>query len=139
MHLRLCQRFFASVCFNVIPEAPIKITKPLKDKKVKEQETATFECELSRPVEEVTWLCNGKPVALDDRVKVTSDGKKHSLTFTKAVMDDAAKYTIKIGDVESSAKLTVEGRLGISLSTQYGTNFQLAHFLQTPIFLLFEN
>ena len=102
-----------SVHFNVIPESPVKITKPLKDKKVKEQETVTFECELSRPGKEVTWLCNGKPVTLDERVKVTCDGKKHSLTFAKAVMDDDAKYTIKIGDIESTAKLTVEGKLGM--------------------------
>ena len=97
---------------HIIPEAPAKITKPLKDKKVKEEETATFECELSKPAKEVTWLRNGEPLTPDDRVKVSSDGKKHTLTIDKATMDDATKYTIKIGDAESSAKLTVEGTWG---------------------------
>ena len=99
--------------YPCIPEAPAKVTKPLKDKKVKEEETATFECELSKPVKEVTWLRNGEPLSPDDRVKVTSDGKKHTLTIDKAIVDDATKYTIKIGDVESSAKLTVEGTWGV--------------------------
>ena len=60
---------------------------------------------------EVTWLRNGEPLTPDDRVKVTSDGKKHTLTIDKSILDDATKYTIKIGEVESTAKLTVEGRL----------------------------
>ena len=90
----------------------------MKDKKVKEEETVTFECELSKPAEEVTWLRNGEPLTPDDRVKVTSDGKKHTLTIDKAIMDDATKYTIQIGDVESSAKLKVAGTWGCGATAQ---------------------
>ncbi len=68
-----------------------------------------FECELSKPVKKVSWLRNGKAVTPDSRVKVTSDGTKHSLTFTQAKVEDSAKYSVKVGDLESTAKLSVEG------------------------------
>lgn len=45
----------------------IEITKHIKDIKVTEKKRATFECELSEPNVQVTWLKDGQELELSDR------------------------------------------------------------------------
>ena len=75
-----------------------------------EKETATFECEVSKPDRPVTWCKDGKDLSSSDRFVMRVEKTKHFLTIKDCVLDDEAKYTIKIEGKESTAKLTVEGR-----------------------------
>ncbi len=92
-------------------ESKPTFTQPLKDQTVPEDESVTLECELSKPDQKVTWQKDGKEVKPDRKRGITqkSDGRRHSLTIPKALMDDAAQYTARCGDQESKAKLEVQG------------------------------
>ena len=96
--------------YNVISlELPCTFTQPLTPLIVAESDAATLVCETSKSNQAVTWLCNGKPISPNEHVKLESDGNKHSLSIDKANVDDSAEYTAKIGNVETSAPITVEG------------------------------
>lgn len=90
-------------------EPQVTFTKPLKDKTVKEEETVTLECELSRPGVPVEWLKDGVAFKPDENAEVTVEGTVHRLTLKKANVADAGAFTVKIPDAETSAKLTVQG------------------------------
>ena len=87
----------------------MEFLSPLGDYKVMEKETITLECEISKPDKPATWLKNGQPLEASDRIEVRVEGTKHFLTIKDSVLDDEAKYTIKIEDKESTGRLTVEG------------------------------
>ena len=99
-----------------VAEAPVSFTVPLKDTTVPEEESVTLECELSKPDQKVKWLKDGKEIKPDKKrgIEIKVDGKKHILTIPKSLVDDTGDYTVKCGDVESKAKLTVEGKNGVN-------------------------
>ena len=75
-----------------------------------EEKTATFECELSKPCEDVKWLKDGKTTLKHGKkYDIRSTDVKHSLKIHKSVGDDEGKYTIVAGSVKSTAKLSVNG------------------------------
>jgi len=82
---------------------------------VTEKETATFECEVSKPKQVSTWFQAGgkiEPGVADwSRFRTETDGKVHRLVIESAQMDDAEKYSCSIKDKKNSAKLTVTGKL----------------------------
>jgi len=91
-----------------VKELPVEVIIPLSDMETIENKTVTFECELSKPDQKVTWLKDGAELSLSDtHYKITSDEGKYTLTIFNCTLDDTAEYTIKCGDVSSSAKLTV--------------------------------
>ena len=84
-------------------------TLPLKDTVIKESETVTLECQLSKPDQKVTWYRNGKAITPDEHIAISADGVMHTLTINNSVLEDGAEYSVKCGDQTTSAKLTVEG------------------------------
>ena len=82
---------------------------PLKDTTVDEGDSVTLECETSKPGQKVKWLKNGKEIKSDKKRKITSDKASHKLTIPKCDTDDAAEYTVQIGDVSTTGKLAVNG------------------------------
>ena len=98
-------------CFYLLVELPVKLTKNLQNRTVQELDSVTLECELSKPGQTVTWLYNGKPLKTDNRVIVKASGKRHSLTFSKVLLEDMGEYTVNTGSVESKSKLVVKGTL----------------------------
>ncbi len=85
---------------------------PLKDVTVKEEETVTLRCELSKPNQKVKWFKNGKEIKPDKKrgIEPKVDVTKHILTIPKSILDDTAEYSVKIGDQETKGKVTVEGK-----------------------------
>ncbi len=84
---------------------------PLKDITCQEEESITFECELSRAPTKVDWLKSGKLIKPDPKRKIISkhDGPKCTFTIPSTIIDDTSDYTCRVGDVETTAKLTVKG------------------------------
>jgi titin len=94
-----------------IEEAPLEFVRPLHDQELKENQKATFECELNKPGEKVKWFRNDQPIESDDpNVKIEVDGKIHRLVLKKINADDAARYYAKVpaGGPSCSASLYVE-------------------------------
>ncbi len=84
---------------------------PLEDITCMEEESITFTCELSKPVTKVEWVKDGKLLKPDQKRNIIPkhDGAKCSLTIPKTLGDDTAEYTCRIGDVQTTGKLTVQG------------------------------
>ena len=96
--------------FDRIAEVAIEVTIPLSDIETVEHKTVTFECELNKPNKEVTWYKDGTALSVADaHYKITTEDFKYTLTVVDCNLDDGAEYTMKIGDVSTSAKLIVEG------------------------------
>lgn len=64
---------------------------------------------MSKPNKTATWYKSDKEIKADDHVSIVRDGTKHSLVYKATVLEDEAKYSIKIEGKESTCKLTVEG------------------------------
>ena len=79
---------------------------------MKEKETASFECEISKPNLKVKWLKNGEEIKPSKRFDMAVMDNRYLLTIREAELDDESKYTIVAEEgVESTAQLTVEGRI----------------------------
>lgn len=50
----------------------------------------------------------GKELQFSDRVRLKIDGKRQVLVIKNSVLQDAGRYTCKVGDQSCSARLTVE-------------------------------
>ena len=98
-------------------EAALTFTLPLKDTKVSESQDATFECTVSRPNEPALWSKDGEEVTADEHIQIASQDYTHSLMLKDTQKDDEGEYTVKCGDVESRAKLMVEGTHGYWIAT----------------------
>ncbi|XP_067145351.1 LOW QUALITY PROTEIN: obscurin-like [Centruroides vittatus] len=93
--------------------------KPLKGITCMQGESATFECVVaSTPPATVKWLKNNKPIAKSQRIKITSQGDKYTLSIKEALPEDVGLYTVMAnnaqGLVACSATLNVkQGGLGV--------------------------
>ena len=91
----------------------------MSDVEVTEKETATFECEVSKPKQVAEWYQAGgkiEPGVGDwSRFRIEVDGQIHRLIIESAQMDDAEKYSCNIKDKKTSAKLTVKGKPSLSI------------------------
>ncbi|MCI4378776.1 hypothetical protein PGIGA_G00219550 [Pangasianodon gigas] len=88
----------------------IEFTKHIKDIKVTEKKKAIFECELSEPNVQVTWMKNGQELEISERFKVSTDKYIQRLMIQTVRMSDAGEYSVVAGSSMSKAHLTVEGK-----------------------------
>ena len=100
--------------FMIFTEEPVVFTIPLKDVKCVEHEEVTLECEISKPDRPLLWQKDGEDLPINARFEVIVDGCSHRLVINDAQMDDAAEFTVRIGDQESMASLDVEGQIILS-------------------------
>lgn len=89
-------------------ELPPQIIKKLEDVTVAKGEKATFDIELTKGDALVKWFKGKKELTFSDRVQLTIDGKRQKLVINDTVTEDIAKYSCKVGDQLSTAKLIVE-------------------------------
>ena len=76
-----------------------------------EKESATFECEVSKPDLAAKWYQKGSEITSDwDRFSTIVEGSVHKLVVSSAQLGDTNKYKCVIGDQKTSAKLTVSGK-----------------------------
>ena len=92
-------------------EEVVDIIKPLEPQKAKEGEDVVFECVLSKPDVPATWLKDGQEITPSEKVEMIVEGEKHKLILHDVKPEDAEKFTIKVGQVQSTANLIVEGML----------------------------
>lgn len=92
----------------VVIELPPQIIRKLEPVTVAKGETAYFEIELTKGDALVKWFKGKRELHFDDHVQLTIDGKTQKLKICDTVAEDEAKYSCKVGDQVSTAKLTVE-------------------------------
>ena len=84
----------------------------LTDVEVLESQTATLECEVSRPNQQAKWFKDGTPVEVTSggRIRIVVEETKHRLVIKEAELQDSAQYSIDFGGNNSStATLSVAG------------------------------
>ena len=95
----------------VCAERPVELVEPLKDARAVERGKATLSCRLSRPRKKVAWFRNGVELTPTEppRYSIVSDDCEYTLTLDDCRLDDAAQYSMRCQNVDTSATLTVDG------------------------------
>ncbi|XP_073769163.1 obscurin-like protein 1 isoform X50 [Danio rerio] len=86
----------------------IKIRKGLTDIQTIERETASFEVELSHSNVEGVWQKDGHVLKTNNRLRMTAQGRVHSLTISGLTLDDTGTYIFSVDNVRSLARLDVK-------------------------------
>ena len=87
----------------------------LEDQVLKEiPGSITFECELTKANVKVQWLRGKEPIPPNGNFKIEVDGAIHRLTIRDATGVNVGDYTAVARSKTSTAKLTVEGKDGLS-------------------------
>ncbi len=95
---------------NHFVESQLKVVAGLEDQVTTEKQSATFQCQLSKPKCNIKWYKNGKELKPNDKHQLLVEGDKYKITIMNCTTDDPGKYTLKCGGVESSAQLTVKSK-----------------------------
>ncbi|KPP64347.1 titin-like, partial [Scleropages formosus] len=94
-------------CVSSLHVESVSVTKAMKDTKVPETKTATFECEVSHSNVPFAWLKDGVEIEPSHRFRIAAEGKVHQLKILNVSQEDAAEYTFICGSDGVSATLTV--------------------------------
>lgn len=78
---------------------------------VQEGDQAEFVCEVSKEDATVKWFLDGQEILPDDRYHILSDGRTHRLIIDDALLPDAGEITARVEDEQTTATLTVEGKV----------------------------
>lgn len=92
---------------------PPQILEPLQSLIVREGETVMMSTHIvGNPAPKIQWFKNGKPAP---KLPTTSQDDVFTLTLLRPAVEDTAEYTVKatnsLGYVETTALLTVEGKI----------------------------
>ena len=71
----------------------------------------TLKAEVSGNVEDSVWLLNGDPLPRDVRFETSIDRTGHTLSIRDLQLKDQGEYTLLVDYLQSTAKLTVKGKL----------------------------
>ncbi len=89
-----------------------KFVKNLEDKHAHEEEgKVSFMCIFCKAGGKLRWYKNKSEIFQGFKYHIESDGPEHRLVINKLNPDDAAKYICKINDIETSANLTITGKI----------------------------
>ncbi|XP_051009987.1 obscurin-like protein 1 isoform X2 [Acomys russatus] len=98
-----------SINFNVqvAEPPPVKLVSELTPLTVHEGDDATFQCEVSPPDAEVTWLRNGAIVSPGPQLETVQNGSSRTLIIRGCQLQDAGTVTARAGATDTSARLHV--------------------------------
>ncbi|XP_021055032.1 obscurin-like protein 1 isoform X2 [Mus pahari] len=86
---------------------PVKLVSELTPLTVHEGDDATFQCEVSPPDAEVTWLRNGAVVTAGPQLEMVQNGSIRTLIIRGCQLKDAGTVTARAGAADTSARLHV--------------------------------
>ncbi|XP_039210331.1 obscurin-like protein 1 isoform X2 [Crotalus tigris] len=90
-----------------VREPPVTMLRLPQDLGIPETGSATFECELSRPMAEVKWYKDSKEIQVSPNCRIYSVGRRRLLQLNHCSLEDAGEYICDAGDCQASAKLRV--------------------------------
>ncbi|XP_053139183.1 obscurin-like protein 1 isoform X2 [Hemicordylus capensis] len=90
-----------------VREPPVAMLRLPQDMGIPETGSATFECEISRPLAEVKWYKDGEEIQTGPSCRMYSVGRRRLLQLSHCSLEDAGEYTCDAGDCRASAKLRV--------------------------------
>ncbi|XP_027253115.1 obscurin-like protein 1 isoform X11 [Cricetulus griseus] len=98
-----------SLTFNVqvAEPPPVKLVSELTPLTVHEGDDATFQCEVSPPDAQVTWLRNGAVVTPGPQLQMVQNGSSHTLIIRGCQLKDTGTVTARVGATDTSARLHV--------------------------------
>lgn len=85
----------------------------VEDLEVKEGGCGVFSCELSKPGAPVDWRKGRVILKPGYKYEMKQEGRLTKLTINNIEESDAGKYTCKTKDSQSTAELTVKGKIEI--------------------------
>lgn len=97
----------------LVSELPVSIVKPLRDRTALERHRVILECTVSSPRCSATWCRGSQELAPSDRVEILADGCTLKLVIQQVVLEDEGTYSVTVGEHTSTARLMVEGELGM--------------------------
>jgi hypothetical protein len=86
------------------------ITKPLQDVCCVEGEIACLSCEIIKDETAVTWYKDDVEILPPTYIILKMHGKTHELSIPRTAIKDGGRYSIKVKQSTSEAKLTVKGK-----------------------------
>ena len=88
----------------------LSFTTLLENKEAIIDETVEFRCEMTQPGMEVVWLKNHQPLSVTDgRYEIINQECSYQLIIPNVTTEDNGEYTIKAGELQSTAVLAVNG------------------------------
>ncbi|XP_036175213.1 obscurin-like protein 1 isoform X2 [Myotis myotis] len=100
-----------------VREAPVTFVQVPQDLEVTEGDTATFECELSQALADVTWEKDGRPLIPSPRLRLQALGARRLLQLRRCGSLDAGTYSCAAGTARAGpVRLTVRERVVAVLS-----------------------
>lgn len=87
----------------------MKLLSELTPLTVHEGDDAMFQCQVSPPDAEVTWLRNGAIVTPGPQLEIARSGTSHTLTVRGCQIGDSGTVTARAGSAVTSARLHVRG------------------------------
>ncbi|PNJ36749.1 OBSL1 isoform 5 [Pongo abelii] len=101
----------------VVREVPVTIVRGPQDLEVTEGDTATFECELSQALADVTWEKDGSALTPSPRLRLQALGTSRLLQLRRCGPSDAGTYSCAVGTARAGpVRLTVRERTVAVLS-----------------------
>uniref|UniRef100_A0A8D0QUM6 Obscurin-like protein 1 n=1 Tax=Sus scrofa TaxID=9823 RepID=A0A8D0QUM6_PIG len=80
-----------------VREAPVTIVQGPQDLEVTEGDTATFECQLSQALADITWEKDGRPLTPSPRLRLQALGTRRLLQLRRCGPMDAGTYSCTVG------------------------------------------
>ncbi|XP_047629564.1 obscurin-like protein 1 isoform X3 [Phacochoerus africanus] len=80
-----------------VREAPVTIVQGPQDLEVTEGDTATFECQLSQALADITWEKDGRPLTPSPRLRLQALGTRRLLQLRRCGPMDAGNYSCTVG------------------------------------------
>ncbi|XP_074169980.1 obscurin-like protein 1 isoform X6 [Rhinolophus sinicus] len=100
-----------------VREAPVTIVRGPQDLEVTEGDSATFECEISQALADVTWEKDGRPLTPSPRLRLQALGTRRLLQLRRCCPLDAGTYSCAAGPARAGpVRLTVRERVVSVLS-----------------------